>query len=257
MTSVAIVQTNKSAGSPFQSVPGLGGASRAEPRADSNISPPDMLLPSEMQKTLGERQGQAVAPELDHETQAALVHLAKSGDEGAWSEIYSLYYRPLFRYFLARVSDASVAEDLTATVFLEAVKGIGSFSYKGTPLLVWLYKIARNVSADHYRRTLGRDGTGSSGIRSRIPWLQRRATDEQPAWEPAAPESAAESINDERLDLKRAMSRLGEAQKEIIALHYYAGFSLREVARILGINERVVYTMQARALVDLRKQLAA
>jgi RNA polymerase sigma-70 factor (ECF subfamily) len=210
-----------------------------------------------MRTTLGGVEARATAPEIDAETEGALVHRARSGDADAWSEIYSLYYRPLFRYFLARVGDASITEDLTATVFLEAVKGIRSFSYNGTPLLAWLYKIARNVSADHYRRTLGRKGSASSGMRSRIPWLHRRSSDDLPAQEPVAPESAAASINDERLDLKQALAGLGEAQKEIIALHYYAGFSLREVARILGINERTVYSMQAKALLDLRKQLVA
>ena len=256
MAGVATVRTDDAAEGLSRSLPTVRRSAESRAGPNSNIGAPDALLPSAMQTTLGGSQGQAVAPELDHEIEAALVHRAKAGDADAWSEIYGLYYRPLFRYFLARVGDATVTEDLTATVFLEAVRGIGSFSYRGTPLLAWLYKIARNVSADHYRKTLGRNTVTSSGIRSRIPWL-RRATDDQSARETAAPDSAAGSINDERLDLKEAMSRLGEAQKEIIALHYYAGFSLREVARILGINERVVYSMQARALVDLRKQLGA
>ena len=60
-------------------------------------------------------------------------------------------------------------EDLAATVFLQAVKGIDSFVYKGAPFLTWLYRIARNIAADHYRSELGRHPAGSGGIRARIP----------------------------------------------------------------------------------------
>lgn len=194
-------------------------------------------------------------PESEHE--AALVQRAKARDSETWSEIYHLYYRPVFRYFLGRFGDAHTCEDLAATVFLQAVKGIDSFVYKGTPFLAWLYRIARNVAADHYRNELGRRPSGAAGMRPRIPAFLRRNSDAgEPGDEGAARDELANAaISVERLDLKNAMQRLSKSQREIIALHYYAGFSLREVARILGINERRVYSAQARALVELRRQL--
>lgn len=197
------------------------------------------------------------ADELESDREAVLVQRAKAGDSEAWAEIYRLYHRPVFRYFLGRLGDVHLSEDLAATVFLQAVKGIDSFVYKGAPLLTWLYRIARNIAADHYRSELGRHPAGSVGIRTRIPaFFRSRFGDGEPTGEALAQdESESAGINVERLDLKDALKNLNEAQREIIALHYYAGFSLREVARILGMNERKVYSAQARALVELRRQL--
>ena len=197
-----------------------------------------------------------LAYELESDREAALVQRAKEGDSEAWSEIYSRYHRPVFRYFLGRIGDVHVSEDLAATVFLQAVKGIDSFVYKGAPFLTWLYRIARNTAADHYRSELGRHPAGSGGLRTRIPFLRGRFGDnDAPEDAVAQDDPVGAGINVERLDLNDALKHLDESQREIIALHYYAGFSLREVARILGINERKVYSAQARALVELRRQL--
>ena len=195
--------------------------------------------------------------DVESDREAALIQRAKEGDSEAWSEIYNRYYRPVFRYFLGRLGDVHVSEDLAATVFLQAVKGIDSFVYKGAPFLTWLYRIARNIAADHYRSELGRHPAGSGGIRTRIPsFFRSRFADTDPSDEAVAPdESTSGGFNIERLDLKNALKNLDDSQRDIIALHYYAGFTLREVARILNMNERKVYSAQARALVELRRQL--
>ena len=244
----AIRVTERPAPPPWRD-PQHGDQRAAEPNCNALEQP--VVLPRAV-TTLGEPRLATAPPELDREREAVIVHRAKANDADAWSEIYNLYYRPVFRYFLGRIGDKTACEDLTAQVFLEAVKGIDSFVYRGTPFLAWLYRIARNVAADHHRRTLGRQQNG----RSRSPWFFRRTSDRQPEVEPAAPDTTGDTINVERMDLKQAIDGLNDPQQEIIALHYYAGFSLREVARILDIEERRVYSLQAQALVALRRQLA-
>ncbi len=191
------------------------------------------------------------------EEEGRLIEQAKARQPEAWAEIYQRHYRPLLRYALARVADQAQAEDLTATVFLEALKGIDSYSYRGRPLLAWLYRIARNVLADHRRRELGRRLDGAKELQSRVLWYFMRSGRDRPA-DADAPiqDPAVEERNAERLDLKQALDKLGGQQREVIALHYFAGFSLREVARLLGKNERAVYSLQARALAALRRYLS-
>jgi len=192
------------------------------------------------------------------ENEESLVSRARVGDAGAWANLYNAHYRPIFRYFLSRVGDPSVCEDLAATVFLGAVKSIGSYTYTGTPFLAWLYRIARNVAADHFRRNLGRQRGGVVGhLRTRL--LSRfTAEDAGGAAEPvASAESDDPGANVESIDLRRALSTLGEREREVIALHYYMGLTLREAARFMGMQERAVYSLQARALVGLRTALAA
>jgi RNA polymerase sigma-70 factor (ECF subfamily) len=52
-----------------------------------------------------------------------------------------------------------------------------------------------------------------------------------------------------------ALSRLGLDQQSVIALHYYSGCTLREIADILGKSEGSIRTMLLRALTRLREEL--
>ena len=93
-----------------------------------------------------------VAIERTGDAEALLVQRAKARDPSAWAEIYDTHYKKLYSYCYARTSDANAAADLAASVFLEALSGIGRYEYRGRPLLAWLYRIAHNVVSDHRRK---------------------------------------------------------------------------------------------------------
>ena len=77
----------------------------------------------------------ARAPAVLDRYEARLAALAKERSPQAWNEIYSRHYAQIYRYIQARVFDAEAAEDLSSTVFLGAVKGIGAYQHRGQPLL--------------------------------------------------------------------------------------------------------------------------
>lgn len=195
--------------------------------------------------------GPRPAMELEEEE---LVQGAKARSPEAWSEVFNRHYRQLYLYALARVHDPTAAEDVAATVFLDALKSIDSYTYRGRPLLAWLYRITRNVVTDHHRSHGGRNGRKNGPATGVLHFLRGR--DDGREVEPVAPPSQDGLSGDaQRLDLKRALEGLTGEQREVIALHYFAGFSLREVAQLLGKNERAVYSLQARGLAALRRQL--
>jgi RNA polymerase sigma-70 factor (ECF subfamily) len=181
--------------------------------------------------------------DADHE--AELVRRAKERSPEAWTLIYERHYDQLFRYVQARVGEPQTAEDLTSTVFVEALKSIRSYTSRGHPLLAWLYVIARNVVNYHYRSHFRRGGTTPAGL----------AAGEEPAQAsgPAAfdPASAVESW-----DLQNAVRRLSGEQREAVVLRYFVGLTTPEVARVLGKHERAVYSLQARAIKALRRYLS-
>lgn len=193
---------------------------------------------------------------LDQE--ADLIRRAKARSQEAWTEIYECNHPKLFRYVLARVGDQHIAEDLTATVFVEALKSIDSYASRGRPLLAWLYSIARNVVNYHHRSHLRRVARGLLG--AVLPQLRgsRRARDR--------PEEGAASVNGagelgdpasavERWDLRQAVSRLSADQRDVIILRYFVGLTTPEAARVVGKQERAVYSLQTRAIKALRRQL--
>lgn len=57
-------------------------------------------------------------------------------------EIFSLYYKDVYRYLFSLCHDATLAEDLCSEVFLEAVRSIAGFRFE-SDIRTWLYTIAR------------------------------------------------------------------------------------------------------------------
>ena len=197
---------------------------------------------------------QPIADAVRTTDEAELVSAARANSPQAWSVIFDLYYRRILLYVKARVGDRILAEDLAATVFLEAVKSIRRYTYRGRPLLAWLYGIAANVVNSH-RRSAARRAQGATGrFRVRLRGLLGFGDDETTPGLPE-PARAEPAMAPERLDLRNAVERLTPDQREVIVLHYTLGLGIPEVAAVLGKNQRAVYSLQARALAALRKLL--
>jgi len=169
--------------------------------------------------------------------EAEEVRRAKARDGATWSAWYDRYHPSLYRYAYARLGRQAEAEDVAAQVFVEALKGIDSFSYRGRPVLAWLYRIARNLVVDQIRRN----------VRHQNAW-------DRLVFPSESDPSAEQAI--EALALREAMNHLTGEQREVIILRYFLSLSTREVAALLGKNEVAVFSLQARALAALRRHLA-
>jgi len=168
-----------------------------------------------------------------------LVEAARSLREDAWAEIYRRHAEQVYAYIYFRLGDQHTAEDLSADVFVKAIAGIKSYTYRGTPLLAWLYRIAHNVTAD-YRK-------------SRARRMQHQAIE---AAEDIEERADALRLMDERSDMLSAIRALTEEQQQVIILRFYQGLSNAEVARIMGKPEGAVKALQSRGLRSLRRILA-
>ena len=171
--------------------------------------------------------------------EAQLIQRAQRGDPAAFTEIYDRHQPAVYRYIYYRVSDIATAEDLTSDVFVRLVEKIDRFTYRGRPLLAWLYTIARNLVTDHHRRI---------GQATMLP------LDEQLVAETDDLEQAAERGLAQRR-LAAALPHLTEDQRQVIILKFIEGQSNAEVARILGRPVGAVKSLQHRALAALRRIL--
>jgi RNA polymerase sigma-70 factor (ECF subfamily) len=172
------------------------------------------------------------------DAEALLVQRAKERSPSAWAEIYDNSYPKLFRYCYARTGDTAVAADLASTVFLEAVERIDRFTYRGRPLLAWLYRIARNKVSDH----LTSRGREAKALETAGSLLDRHEA------------SPASRVGDQ-IDLLHALRSLTGDQQQVIALRYYAAFTTAEIAEALERSERAIYSLEVRALAALRRVL--
>ena len=182
-----------------------------------------------------ERKTAAASSHLDQQ-QAEMrdVAMAKAGDPDLWDRWFQEYYPRLFRYAYIRLRNRGEAEDIASQVFVEALRGIKSFEYTGRPVLAWLYRIEHNLIYD------------------RLKAEARRAMATAPAADAIEPgvEGLAASI-----DLFNAIRSLPNEQRQVIILRYLMGLAAQDVAGVIGKTQTAVYSLQARALVNLRKHL--
>ena len=80
-----------------------------------------------------------------------LVSDLQQGDLGAAEYVVQQYTPALYRYAYYQLQDAALAEDLVAEVMARMLQHIDSFVLAATPFEAWLFRIARNLIADHYR----------------------------------------------------------------------------------------------------------
>lgn len=174
-------------------------------------------------------------PEMIEE-QAALVEAARAGDKGAWTSMFTDYYQPLYRYALVRIRDHHAAEEMAAQVFEEAYRGIKGFDYRGVSIRAWLFRIARNLTADYRRKV--------------------RKLNEAPLVEFSEARDEIDAIG-ERTDVLRAVRELREDQQNVILLRFMQGLSRSETAHALGRSPDAITALQARAVAELRKKMDA
>lgn len=173
-----------------------------------------------------------------------LVDAARHLDGEAWEEIYTRNHPRVYRYIQARVGDPELAEDLAATVFLEAVKRIQSYQQRGRPMVAWLYGIARNLTNQHHRSNMRR--------REIAPEQRLGDGEETPLPAPSRVQPEAEI---DAWDVREAVLGLSTDQREALVLRFFAGLTTPEVAIALGKNERAVYSLYTRGIQALKRRL--
>jgi len=173
----------------------------------------------------------------DDETK--LIQRAKRGDPAAFAEIYDQCQPAIYRYILYKVGSSATAEDLTSEVFVRLVEKIDHFTYRGRPLLAWLYTIARNLITDYHRRS------------QKVPLLE---LDKQIIVDVIDVE---ETIEDKlaRRRVTAAISRLTEDQRQVIFLRFIEGLDNETVAQALGKSTNAIKALQHRGLASLRRIL--
>ena len=83
----------------------------------------------------------------------SLVQRAQGRDPEAFAKLYEEYFDKIYRYIALKIGDRTEAEDMTQQVFLKALKSISSYKRTEVPFSAWLYRIAHNLTVDHFRKS--------------------------------------------------------------------------------------------------------
>jgi len=134
-----------------------------------------------------------------------------------------------------------------------AVKGMRSYKYQGQPLLAWLYRIARNVVGSHQRSMFRQRNLNLNAV---LHLPSRVLGTGDGAVEAVAAATADPGSTVEGMDLREALAKLPQTQREVLVFKFFVGMDAKEIASVLGKEPAAVYSLQARALDTLRRRLS-
>jgi RNA polymerase sigma-70 factor, ECF subfamily len=176
----------------------------------------------------------AASVDAPHHDDSDLVTRLVAFDASAWRQLFDENYGRVYAYAFVRLGRRADAEDVASNVFAEAAKGIGSFRYRGVPIVSWLLRIAHHETVDS---------------------LKRRAA--QPDALAVDPSDARRPIAEvlDRQYLAQALAKMSAEHRELLTLRFIDDLSVREVAGILKKSEGAVKVQQLRALRAMRKHL--
>lgn len=164
-----------------------------------------------------------------------------------FAELVDSYYERIFRGAISVTGDKHLAEELVQETFVSALRKLHSFSGRSS-VFAWLYGIMLNKYRIHCRRNsllkrLGfvRAGASSGQAKNAVsgdssPYLQLAKLEETEL-------------------LMKAVSNLPFKLREVVAMRYFDGLPLNQVAEILGCRLGTVKSRLCRARERLARTL--
>lgn len=158
---------------------------------------------------------------------------AAQADPARFVEIYERYVDRVYAFVSRRTRNRAAAEDITSQVFEQALDAVGRFEWRGLPVSAWLFRIAANALADHWRE----QARNAQDARAEVP------------------DSHELEDIDRRIALYQHVEQLPELQQRVIQMRFVEEKSIREVAAAVDRSEGAVKQLQRRALENLRKSM--
>jgi RNA polymerase sigma factor (sigma-70 family) len=145
-----------------------------------------------------------------------------------WDSVYRDNVTWVYRLMFSKVGNQPDAEDLTAEVFMTALRPL-RVSASVPEVRKYLKMTARTVLASYWRYRMGRELT--------------TIDDDLP--EPLEPEQVASDAPDK---VRGVLARLPDNYRRILELRFLQAFSVREAASQMGVSVANAKVLQYRAL---------
>ncbi|WP_242883137.1 RNA polymerase sigma factor [Actinomadura litoris] len=159
----------------------------------------------------------------------APLHLVQADTYANWEAIYLHNVDRIYRLMFSKVGNRPDAEDLTAEVFLTALRPLRVSATVGE-VRAYLLATARTVLAAHWKRTLGREIT--------VIDLDQMAIGDEPPQETGNSQGRVEQL----------LAALPERYRRVLELRFLNSCTIRQTAAELGTTIGNVKVIQHRAL---------
>jgi len=180
---------------------------------------------------------------------SALVALAASGDERALGDLYDRYGGMAYSLACAIVGEHADAEEVVADAFAQIWRSASGFDSARGSVAAWVATITRTRALDLVR---------SRKRRARVLEEAAVVTDEGETLVLAPTVEAADrgaEQSETSAIVRRSLDELPAAQRRVIELAYFGGFSQSEIAAQLSEPLGTVKTRMRTAMEKLRQAL--
>jgi RNA polymerase sigma-70 factor (ECF subfamily) len=160
------------------------------------------------------------------------------GQGDNYADLYRQYLPRIHNYVRLRVESEALAQDLTAAAFERAIARQHTLRNPDA-FGAWLFRIARNVVAGHYR--------------GHKPTVALEAA----AGRPAPGRSPADEVlhQEELARMRAALATLSAREQEIIRLKFGGGLGNQEIGKVMRLRAGNVAVFLVRALRKMRARL--
>ena len=159
------------------------------------------------------------------------IKKAKNGDVTAFAKVYEQIYEDLYRFALYTLKNKTDAEDVVSETVTDAFASIGKLR-KAEAFKGWIFRILSYKCKDKLREYL-------------------KKNEELPR---DYEETASKVDVEENVVIRDLFFSLEEEERLIISMHLFAGYTSKEIGKILGLNENTVRSKEHRALKKMRKE---
>lgn len=180
---------------------------------------------------------------MSDDDEALLRRFAKRRDEASFRRLYRRHTPAVFAMALRLCGSEARAEELTQDAWCRAVERIDAFGRRSA-FRSWLIGILINC----FREALREDRKSRPATEAEMEKLSESLV---------TPLPVARQAPAERIDVERALSKLPPGYREIVLLHDLNGYTHREIAAMLGIQEGTSKSQLTRGRDHLRRLLAA
>lgn len=186
-------------------------------------------------------------PAISRLSDEALVAQVARGDSAALEALYDRHNSTVLGLTLKIIGDRAAAEDILQETFWRVWKSADTFQSQRGSFTSWLFRIARNLAIDVYRRNNVRpqvmpDSDDSVSVLDRTP---------DPDMDVA--EQAQAVLQNKQV--RGAMSSLPGVQRQVIEMAYFYGMTRQEIAEVTGEALGTIHTRARLALQKLKEEL--